>query len=106
VEEIDALATRVVMLESGRVSADVPVSQFVSRAAGGSLLHLLLDTALAPRAVDVLRARGFDARLNGRGVFVTVSAGHRVEPIHVLTDARIHVRDFEMIAHDTEAGHP
>ena len=50
------------------------------------------------QAVSVLQSRGFDARLNGRGIFVNVNAGVRGAPLHALADAGLRVQDLEVLA--------
>lgn len=106
VEEIDALATRVVRLERGSVLADQPAATFSadiaaaqSGATPGNTLRLFLEpTAERDRAVALLRASGFDARLNGRGVYVPVDAGRRAVPLRMLAAAEIQIDDFEIVA--------
>jgi len=96
VEEINALAHRVVMLERGRVIEDLPVRDFVNRMAESSMLHLSIEQPLRQRAIEVLLATGFGARLNGRGILVPVGLGQRMRPIHLLAENQITVHDFEL----------
>jgi len=97
VEEIDAVATRVITLQRGRVTADLDAKSFVARQTPATLLHLFLDPQQRDAAVATLRARGYDARLNGRGIFVPVPTGPRVEPLHLLSAASLRVLDFELL---------
>lgn len=103
IEEIEALATRVVVLEQGRVVSDQATRDFVGRsatgeAAGGSLLHVFLDPGRSAEAIGLLCAEGFHARQNGRGIFVAVAAGRRAAPLRILETANIRVDDFEILA--------
>jgi ABC-type multidrug transport system ATPase subunit len=97
VGEIDALATRVITLKRGRMTADLPAGNFVRRAAGESMLHLYLGPDRIAEALSVLAAGGFDARQNGRGIFVATDPALRASAIHSLTQAKINVEDLELV---------
>lgn len=97
VEEIEALATRVVMLEKGKIVRDLPTVEFVQQV-NSHLLHLTIDLPSCQRAIELLRQSGFGARMNGRGIIVPVSVGQRMTPIQLLADYRIAVRDFDLLA--------
>lgn len=97
VDEIAALATRVVTLERGRVTGDMPVRDFVRRHAPEQVLHVYLDPSRCAAAIDLLQHRGFDARMNGRGILIPVTKGRRAAPLQALQEARIAVDDFEVL---------
>ena len=97
VEEIDALATRVVTLERGRVTADTSAADFVRRAAAQNVLHVFLRGDRVIDALTVLGADGFDARRNGRGIFIAAEPACRARALHRLEQADIRVDDFEII---------
>ncbi|MFN0059975.1 MAG: ABC transporter ATP-binding protein [Planctomycetota bacterium] len=98
VEEVTALAKRVVVLRSGRIESEATATAFGSGAtAGGVLLHLHLRATECESAMNELRAAGFDPRLNGAGVFVPVAAERKIVPLRILAEARIAVDDFELI---------
>ena len=98
VEEIGALATRVVTLEQGRVTGDVRAADFVRRAADRTVLHVLLQSDCIGDALSVLGSGGFDVRRNGRGIFIAAAApGARVRALHRLEQANICVEDFEIV---------
>ncbi len=96
-DEIESLASRVITLDRGRVVADSDVSAFARQHHAGERLHLLLDPTLCAQGIELLRGRGFTACPNGRGIFVTVAAGQRMAPLHVLADARITVDDIDIL---------
>jgi ABC-type multidrug transport system ATPase subunit len=98
VEEIATLATRVLVLNAGKVQRDLPVKQFVDEYAETSLLHLFMERTDVNHAVDVLARQGFDTRINGRGIYVKVRAGDRMTPIRILQDERVTIGDFELLS--------
>ena len=97
VEEIDALASRVVTLERGRMTGDRPASEFVRGVAGQTLLHVFLDRERVSEAIELLNAGGFASHRNGRGIFVAADPAHRALALHRLAQADIPVDDFEII---------
>jgi ABC-type multidrug transport system ATPase subunit len=97
VEEIDALATRVVTLNRGRVNGDMPAADFVRERSSKSLLHVYLDPAQIGSAVALLTAGGFSACQNGRGIYVAAEVGRRAEPLKRLAAADIRVDDFDIV---------
>lgn len=98
VEEIAALATRVLVLERGRVVRDISRDNFVAEFGQSDLLHLIMDVESASRGVTLLNVRGFDARLNGRGLLVRVRVGQRMQPIEVLQAERLPIEDMELLS--------
>jgi len=107
VEEVTTLATRVVMLEKGRVIGQTPVGGFVDQLGLGTVLHLHIKAALRNQAVTLLRTQGFDARLNGVGLIVPVPTPQKAAPFRVLAEGRISIDDFELLAnspHERQAG--
>jgi ABC-type multidrug transport system ATPase subunit len=97
VEEIQALATRVVTLERGRMIGDVTAGEFVRKSASENLLHVFLSVDRIAEALAVLSAGGYDAQRNGRGIFITSDASARAQALHHLQQANIAVEDFEIV---------
>jgi ABC-type multidrug transport system ATPase subunit len=97
VEEIEALATRVVTLDRGRMTDDMTAKDFVGLRAEQSLLHVFMDPACVAAAIELLNGSGFAARRNGRGIFVAAPPGRRVEPLYQLAAANIRVDDLEIV---------
>ncbi len=104
VEEIGALATRVVTLGRGRVVSDVPVAEFVGRHGGSQVMHVFLEAGQRDAAIGVLRGGGLAARMNGRGILVPVAHGRRAAPLRILHEARIDVADFEVLDEPVTGG--
>src|SRR5690606_20975423 len=72
VEEVAALARRVVCMERGGVTSITPAAEFASRLGADAVLHLALPSTLRDRAAACLRAGGFEPVLNGVGLLVPV----------------------------------
>lgn len=96
-EEVRALARRVVVLDRGRVASEATTSGFLEAGAGSTLLHLVLDPSIREHALALLRERGYEPKLNGTGIKVPVTAAGKADPIRVLAEARVEVRDFEVL---------
>jgi ABC-type multidrug transport system ATPase subunit len=106
IEEVVALAQRVVVLKSGRLDAVMPTGEFASSLTTGLVLHLVVPAAVRDQAMVRLREGGFAPMLNGVGVLVPVSAEQKAAPFRLLADARISIEDFELVAHSTSAHAP
>lgn len=105
VDEVTALARRVVLLDKGRVTGEVNPTDLGSRLGAQTVLHITLHDRVRGRAIDVLRARGFPARLNGVGVLVPVPAVQKVAPLRILAEERIDIEDFELLGAPTHEEH-
>lgn len=107
VEEIGALAQRVVVLEHGRVTTVVPAERFAGHLGTDSTLHLTIRADARESAAAVLRNGGFSPRQNGVGLLVPVSADHKAAPFRLLADASIVIDDFELLSmrQTSELGH-
>jgi ABC-type multidrug transport system ATPase subunit len=97
IEEVRALADRVIVLDQGRMTADLPPDQLARGSGSGMLLHLRLENGSRTRAIDVLGASGFDATRNGIGILVPVEPEHKGAPLRILAEARIPIIDFEVV---------
>jgi ABC-type multidrug transport system ATPase subunit len=97
VDEVELLADRVLVLERGELQrAGSPEILF-----GDDQPSALLRLTMAPNdvssAIHALRAGGYSASPNGRGVYVEVPGRAKASPIHHLASVRIVVDDFEVI---------
>ena len=104
-EEVTTLARRVVMLERGRVTREVPACEFLASAGNPLTLHLHIHDAARASAIGLLRERGFAAEFNGVGLLVPVPATQKAAPFRILAEGRIAVEDFEVLSghHHQEA---
>ena len=105
VEEIAALAKRVVVLERGKVTAVTDAHRFTGELGSDTTLHLAIKPEFRVPALDALKAGGFAPRMNGVGLLVPVNVEHKAAPFRLLADARISVDDFELLTHRSSAGH-
>lgn len=95
-EEVAALARRVVQLERGRITRAGTCDDFVAEMSRGAVLHLVMPAAVRDDAIRSLRAGGFDPRLNGVGILVPVTPEQKAAPFRLLAEARITIDDFEI----------
>lgn len=98
IEEVAALAKRVVVLERGRITRVDACAEFIASRGRGAVLHLVIPRAVRQSAIDLLRAGGYDPRLNGVGVMAPVSPDQKAGPFRVLAEGRVPIEDFELVA--------
>ncbi len=98
VEEIAALAKRVVVLDRGKANTVTGVPEFVSHLGLGTVLHLTIKSVDRSSALEVLQTHGFAPHLNGIGIQVPVHPDQKAGPLRVLAEARIAVDDFELVS--------
>ena len=96
-EEVEALADRALVLEKGKLIAQVPAVNLAGTVGLKSRVKLYLPDAALDAALEVLTRDGFSASRNGTGIYVDVQPGHKAQPIQALAAAQITVRDFEVI---------
>jgi ABC-type multidrug transport system ATPase subunit len=94
-DEVEALADQVLVMEQGRALFTTPAAQLAARLNLTTQVKLHLPVELMDNALSVLHADGFEARRNGTGVLVQVAPDAKAGPIHSLSRADIHVTDFE-----------
>ena len=93
-EEVTALADRVLLLEAGKLVVDAPPHQLEQRLGWVTTLHLYLPQQTIAPAMDALTAQGMPVSQNGRGVRVQVKPGEKGKVLRVLHNAGIEVEDF------------
>ena len=93
-EEVTALADRVLLLESGRLVVDSPPHELEQRLGWQTTLHLYLSEQGIDPALQALTAHGLPVSRNGRGVRVQVAPGRKGEVMRILYDAGVEVQDF------------
>lgn len=95
-EEITALADRVLLLEAGRLVVDAPPDQLERRLGWETTLHLYLpETGIEP-AMQTLSGLGMPISRNGRGIRVQVAPGSKGRVFRILQDAGVAVEDFSV----------
>jgi ABC-type multidrug transport system ATPase subunit len=93
-EEVTALADRVLLMEAGRLIVDSPPQELEQRLGWETTLHLYLSEPGINPALEALSAYGMPVSRNGRGVRVQVKAGEKGKVLHMLHEAGIEIEDF------------
>jgi len=96
-EEVVALADRVLVLEAGRLVVSCTPAELSDHLGSKSMLklHLASEEWIGP-AMEALIDQGFYAEQNGTGIWVEVVPLEKARPISLLTEAGIPVTDFQM----------
>ncbi len=96
-EEVEAVADRVLLLEQGRLVATLTPAELLVRLLPQVELTLWVPAAQRQDALSVLTGAGWAAHGNGRGtVVVQVRAEHKLQPLQALQARGIRVDNFEM----------
>lgn len=93
-EEVTALADRVLLMESGRLVIDAPPHALQQQLGWESTLHLTVSPQYIDPALELLVAQGLPVSRNGRGVRVQVQPEQKSAALRLLHDAGIPVEDF------------
>ena len=93
-EEVKAVAHRVLLLEGGKLVVDATPDALVRELGGLTTLHLALPAQTIDPALNLLAAHGIAVNRNGHGVRVQVQSSAKAEALRVLHDAGINVEDF------------
>lgn len=96
-EEIEALAGRVLVLENGTLKLICHSPAELAQQLGMTLnLKLIMPATRHESALALLQAHGFSARRNGVGLYVTVSPANKMAPLQTLLAGDIEVSNFEV----------
>lgn len=93
-EEVTALADRVLLLEAGRLVIDAPPHELTARLGQATTLHLFMARPAVEPALSLLSAEGLPVTPNGRGIRVQVEAGQKAEVLQLLQGAGVIIEDF------------
>ncbi len=93
-EEVTALADRVLLMEAGKLVVDAPPQELEQRLGWESTLHIYLPAPVIDPALDTLTSFGMPVSRNGRGVRVQVKPGQKGQVLRALHDAGIEIEDF------------
>lgn len=96
-EEVEALAGRVLVLEAGRLKliCDQP-ADLVNRLGMTLTLKLIVPAVWRNHALNLLQAQGFTASQNGIGLRVAVSPTAKTAPLQTLLLENVEVTNFEI----------
>lgn len=97
-DEVTALAERVLVLEDGRLQREATPSELAGSSDERCILKVFVTDV--DGALKALSTRGFTAALNGRGVHVVVPRKEKASPIRALVEASIDVHDFDIAPGD------
>lgn len=96
-EEVEALASRVLLLEKGQVVDVLPPAMLRTRLAPEIEMAVWVAEEKRPFALAHLQKIGFNPHLNGRGSIVTrIHNGQKMNLIQALNSQGIQVVDFEV----------
>lgn len=96
-EEVVALADRVLVLELGKLVADCHPNELASRLDTRAMLKLYFEgDEWIQQALSTLTGHGYSAEPNGTGIWVQVVPLEKAKPISILTEAGIPVSDFQL----------
>ncbi len=97
IEEVEALADHVLMLEHGKLSEVIRPEELRARLSAEIEMTLWVNAAQRMEAKSLLEHEGLSAHLNGRGtVIVRIRADQKMRPLRVLYARDILVSNFEM----------
>lgn len=96
--EVWRIADRVIVLEQGHVVAQGAPEQLGAYLGGEALIALTFAASEKDEATALLRRQGFTVMTNGsaRQVWVRIASDRKLEPLHVLHDAKIRILDLEL----------
>jgi ABC-type multidrug transport system ATPase subunit len=95
-EEVEALADRVLALERGRVVLETGPHDLAAELGLQLTLKVYVPATDIDNALAALTAQGFNVSRNGAGVRVRVTPRKKAAPIQALTAADIVVQNFEV----------
>lgn len=95
-EEVKALANRVLLLEAGRLVLAAPPTELEAELGRTTTLRLALPAQTVDRAREALSAQGMPVSPNGNGrtLRVRVQPAAKAEVLRILYDAGVDVDDF------------
>jgi len=96
-DEVIALASRVLVMERGRIERDTTPQQLWPHDTTSRMIRIVVDGAPDETAADILRRAGHTVSLNGNGLCVSVEPHRKAEPIESLFRAQVRVRDIEFV---------
>lgn len=95
-EEVETLADRVLVLESGKLSLVCHPAELAGRLGMSLTLKIIIPETIRDNALTLLQARGFTASRNGIGLRVAVSPKAKMAPLQTLWEEKIEVSNFEV----------
>ncbi len=103
-DEVRALASRVLVMERGRVARDTTPEELWGSGGDPSVMRIMVEGAGEQVAAEILRRAGHKVSLNGHGLCVTVEEHRKAAPIESLFRADVRVRDIEFLERTDHSG--
>jgi ABC-type multidrug transport system ATPase subunit len=95
-EEVEALASRVLVLDSGKLALTCLPAELAGRLGLRLTLKLIMPEPVRDNALNLLHAAGFTASRNGIGLRVDVLPTAKLAPVQALLAEKIEVNNFEL----------
>ena len=105
-DEVLSLAGRVLVMEKGKLVKNTTPTELWPTESRIQTMRLYLSMGSEESAASVLRDAGHAVNLNGHGLCVSVPRNRKAEPMSVLAQAEIVVRDFEILEEAKQEGEP
>lgn len=96
-DEVIALASRVLVLADGRLTLDCPPHKLAQKLGLHRWLRIWVASQHRDDSLRVLSDEGFVFMPNGHSVYVQVNLGAKIAPLRLLEQARIPVEDFDFV---------
>lgn len=97
VDEVMALARRVLILKDGKVSVECQPANLMEKLGLQQSLRILVDATDQAKAINLLTQSGYSPIMNTRAFYVTVGAEGKIAPLRLLEAAQIVVNDFDVV---------
>ncbi len=94
IDEVTALANRVLLLETGKLVIDAPPAELGQQLGRPITLYLYIPKQGINSAIETITRHGFTASVNGQGLRVNVEPGQKGRVMHLLHEAGVNVSDF------------
>lgn len=97
VDEVMALAQRVLVLKDGQVSVECSPGELVDKLGLQRWLRIWVEPDHQSEAVRLLQQHGFTPVMNTRAFYVNVGTTGKMAPLRILQAAQITVNDFDVV---------
>ena len=95
IEEVLSFADRVLVLDNGNLVADAAPFEIYKKFGKNGILKIFIETSLFENAIDTLAQKGFQSSRNGKGILVKVDPDLKIEPIKILLDQGMSIKNFD-----------
>jgi nitrous oxidase accessory protein len=103
-DEVIALAGRVLVLNSGRLAFECNPAELAEKLGLGQWLRVQVASSQREDALTMLANQGFSYTPNGKGVYVHISPRNKMAALRLLEIAQIPVEDFDLVDSDVVPG--